>query len=50
MLAGVEAANTLHPEYAPHYAVSTTGGERVESDEAMSREQIGAAIERARSE
>lgn len=41
------AANTKHPEGAPHHATAQEGEERVETDETMNEDVIDAAAERA---
>lgn len=43
ILVALKAANTMHPEGAPHHA-TTEGGERFETEETMPREEIEAAI------
>lgn len=46
ILVALKAANTMHPDGAPHHAM-TDDGERIETDETMPRADIEAAIENA---
>lgn len=47
MLVVLKAANTTQPGTAPHYAVSKTSGEQLQTDETMDEKVVEEAIRRA---